>query len=868
MSSGILRVQSFAAQLSAPVPGVDITVTDGTITHRFTTDTEGCAPDLALPAPEAALSLDESNTTVLPYSTWDITAEKPGYRTVTIRNAQVFACQATLARMEMVPAYVKGLTDEGNEVEVPVHALFAGTGGSGPRPVTEVPPGGRILPEPIIPEKITVHLAKPAAPGTDVTVSFRRYIANVASSEVYPTWPEQALRANIHAQISLALNRIYTEWYPSKGYRFNITNSTSYDQYYVHGRTVFEVMERITNDIFNTYVRRPGTVEPYYTEYCDGKSVGCPGMKQWGTVDLAKRGKNALQILRYYYGDRLEIVRTGNIRNIYESYPGSPLRRGDRGAEVAVLQRQLNRITQDYPFMGRLEVDGIFGSAMESTVKLFQKQFKLTADGVVGRATWYKISYIYASVKDLAELTSEGETSVGGISGGTWNGVVLRRGSSGSSVQQVQFWLNTLARFDDSIPAITVDGKFGASTEAAVRTFQKNYSLDADGAVGKKTWEALYKAFQSAENDMNPGGAGTYPGSPLRRGDRNSNVELVQFYLRITATNYTDLEPLTIDGVYGAGTERAVKDFQNYFGLTADGVVGKATWNKLYEVYTDIANDLLAPDQRPGAFPGTLREGSRGRAVRELQYYLYLLSLYYAELPSVKIDGVYGPDTTRAVRIWQELFNLSVDGITGPATWSSIYKNFSQQRSSGAVRRASNYPYPGKPLTVGSSGDAVLYVSFLLAYVSYFYPKVQDFGLYSDYDENAAASVCSFQVQFGLPVTGTVDRATWNALVDTYLSLMAKLDAGISDPGIPQTADYPGGLGLGSTGPGVQQLQQWLNLIARRYSEVLFTREDGFYGEATAASVASYQAMFGLPRTDLVDEATWDAIRATAGEEI
>ena len=150
-------------------------------------------------------------------------------------------------------------------------------------------------------------------------------------------WPEQALRANIHCQISLALNRIYTEWYPSKGYTFNITNSTSYDQYYVHGRTVFDVMVRITDDIFNTYIRKTGTVNPYYSEYCDGKSVTCPGLKQWGTVTLANQGRNALQILKYYYGNDIEIIRTSNIQSIPQSYPGSPLRQGARGTAVFTL---------------------------------------------------------------------------------------------------------------------------------------------------------------------------------------------------------------------------------------------------------------------------------------------------------------------------------------------------------------------------------------------------------------------------------------------------------------------------------------------------------------------------------------------------
>ena len=195
-------------------------------------------------------------------------------------------------------------------------------------------------------------------------------------------WPEQALRANIHCQISLALNRIYTEWYPSKGYSFNITNSTSYDQYYVHGRTVFDVMVRLTDDIFNTYIRKTGTVNPYYAEYCDGKSVTCPGLKQWGTVTLANQGRSALSILKYYYGSNIEIIRTNNIQSIPQSYPGSPLRQGSTGAAVFTLQRQLNRITKDYPFLGLLTVDGIFGRKMTETVKKFQKQFNLTADGV------------------------------------------------------------------------------------------------------------------------------------------------------------------------------------------------------------------------------------------------------------------------------------------------------------------------------------------------------------------------------------------------------------------------------------------------------------------------------------------------------
>ena len=450
MMNGILRIQTYRPRQSAPVEGVTVVITGSGFTAHRITDAEGNAEDVAICAPACALSLDENNTTTLPYAVCSLTARKPGYRTVRIQGIQIFAGQVTLARPEMIPDTEEGKDIANPPVIIPTHALFAGNGGSGPAP-TDPCTGSRVLDRVIVPKNITVHLGRPAASARNVTVSFRDYIANVASSEVYPTWPIEALKANIHCQISLALNRIYTEWYPSKGYTFNITNSTSYDQYYVHGRTVFDVMVKLTDDIFNTYIRKTGTVNPYYSEYCDGKSVTCPGLKQWGTVTLANQGRNALSILKYYYGSDIEIVRTSNIQSIPRSYPGSPLRRGDRGTAVFTLQRQLNRITKDYPFLGLLTVDGVFGSRMTETVKRFQKQFNLTADGVVGRQTWYKISYIYVSVKDLAELTSEGETAAGTLSDGNWGGTILRVGSSGSAVEQLQFWLNTLAQYESSL---------------------------------------------------------------------------------------------------------------------------------------------------------------------------------------------------------------------------------------------------------------------------------------------------------------------------------------------------------------------------------------------------------------------------------
>ena len=857
MATGILRIQAFAARQSSPVEGVTVTITgDGfTVTRR--TDAEGSAGDVTLTTPDCALSLDENNTTTRPYAVCDLTAFKEGWRTVRIQGVQVFPGQVTLAQPEMIPDTEENRDTPAEPIVIPAHALFAGGGGSGPEPTTNCDP--KVLSRVIIPKNITVHLGRPAASAQNVTVSFRRYIANVASSEVYPTWPEQALRANIHCQISLALNRIYTEWYPSKGYRFNITNSTSYDQYYVHGRTVFDVMVRLTDDIFNTYIRKTGTVNPYYSEYCDGRSVTCPGLKQWGTVTLANQGRNALSILKYYYGNNIEIIRTNNIESIPQSYPGSPLKQGDRGTSVFTLQRQLNRITKDYPFLGLLTVDGIFGSSMTSTVKKFQKQFNLTADGVVGRQTWYKISYIYVSVKDLAELTSEGEVSSGTLSDGTWGGTVLRTGSTGSAVEQLQFWLNTLAQYESSIPSLTVDGVYGTGTANAVRAFQRKYGLTVDGVVGRATWTELYDQFRSIQSDN--GTPNAYPGTALREGASGQNVRLVQFWLKIARTVYPSLSNVTVDGRFGSATAAAVRRFQTYFGLTSDGVVGRTTWNKLYEVYNDIANKLLSSSLRPGEYPGVLRNGSSGTAVRELQFYLYLMSAYESSIPAIAIDGQFGASTEAAVRAYQRFAGLTVDGIVGRTTWNSLYDKASTLRASGPVVTLKRLPYPGTPLTVGSSGSAVLYYSLLLQRIAYYFTSVVSPPLSDQYTDETAAATRSAQELLSLPETGIADAETWTAV--EALSLQLAAHAPNPDRDTPPSTAYPGrAIAEGSAGQEVGQVERWLNRRAQLSCDEDYVADNNRFGAADAAAVRAVQQQAGLLVTGTVNRETWTALQA------
>ena len=624
MPNGSLQVYATIAGQSAPLSGVTVTVSDegGNQLARVTTGEDGAAPEIALSAPDKALSLDEENTTARPYGVYLLSAVCPGWQSREIAGVQVFDGQQTVARLEFLPADAALASVQQPPVVIPEHPLFAGGGGSGLAPVSFGE--ARVLSEVVLPRRITVHLGAPSSNARNVTVPFQDYIANVASSEVYPTWPEQALRANILAQISLALNRVYTEWYPSRGYSFNITGSPGYDQAYVEGRTVFAVMERLTAELFSTFVRRSGDAEPYFTEYCDGKQVTCAGMKQWGTVDRANEGLSALQILRYYYGSRVQLATTSNLADIPESYPGSPLRPGSTGTAVSILQKQLSRIAKDYPAFGKPALTGTFDAATEASVRAFQKYFSLTVDGIVGRATWYKISYIYVSVKDLAELTSEGEDFDAVVSAGVWPGVVLRQGSTGVHVEQIQFWLSGLAQFDSSIPAIAVDGNYGPATKAAVVAFQTGAGLTANGVVGQVTWDALYAAWVRAMSDV---GGTAWPGVVLRRGDRGNDVRTVQFWLLVAAGNYSALPTLTVDGSYGPATVTAVTAFQEFFGLTADGAVGRATWNKLKEVGIAVVNDLVDPGIAPGQFVTTLRLGSSGTPVRAVQYWLRLLVL-------------------------------------------------------------------------------------------------------------------------------------------------------------------------------------------------------------------------------------------------
>lgn len=594
MGVGRLLIETTVAREALPLEGVFVRVFSDNydFDQTYLTNPEGKVEIIDLPSPDRSLSLDQANN-LMPYSVINVELTKDEYTERLVYDVQIFDGETSLLQIEMMPNEINVAP---NEMVVIPQALLLDEDvlrSSAPNlgetfTLDNINPVSiRILHPVVIPETIRVHLGRPAASASNVSVSFIDYIKNVASSEIYPTWPKESLRANILAQISLALNRIYTEWYPSQGYNFDITNSTAYDQYYVHGRNIFESISEIVDDIFNNYIRRVNTIDPYYAEYCDGKQVTCPGMKQWGTVDLANSGYNAYEILKFYYGDSIEIVQTDRIEGIAGSYPGMSLRRGTRSDSVAIIQNQLNRISINYPNITPIyPVDGVFGEQTENSVKIFQKQFNLTADGIVGNATWYKINYIYVAVKKLAELGSEGivDREIG-----DYPGFSIRRGDRSVYSQEIQFFLSIISNFTDEIPSVKIDGNFGKSTEAAVIAFQRWIGITADGIVGRVTWDRLVSVYRNIQNIVPPSAQPLpYPGTALRYGSRGEDVRLVQDALNKVNGNCA----LTTDGIFGAATEEAVRNFQAANGLVVDGVVGNATWTALFSQVAAMQSEL------------------------------------------------------------------------------------------------------------------------------------------------------------------------------------------------------------------------------------------------------------------------------------
>lgn len=443
---------------------------------------------------------------------------------------------------------------------------------------------------PVIPETITVHLGAPNTSAENITVPFTDYIKNVASSEIYPTWPEESLRANIYAIISFALNRIYTEWYPSRGYNFDITNTTAYDQAFVKDRDIYENISLIVDEIFNDYVVRQGSIEPLFTQFCNGTTSQCAGLSQWGTVTLAERGLTPYQILQNYYGNNIGIVENAPVSDVTESYPGSPLIIGTAGNDVKIIQNQLNRIRRNYPAIPQIDVDlGIFDTATQEAVVKFQQIFNLKQTGTVDKSTWYKIKEIYNGVKRLSELASEG-LSVEEVT--TLYESELALGSSGYPVTTIQYYLNIIAYFNPNLNIIPITSLFDETTQNAVIRFQNEYGINQTGTVNRETWNKVTFVYSEILNSQPEGYQGNsaklYPGYFLTPGATGDNIVDLQNYLSLISRTLNNIPNVTVNGNYDTQTRDAVYAFQNEYGLVPTGSVGPLTWQKIAKIYDSI----------------------------------------------------------------------------------------------------------------------------------------------------------------------------------------------------------------------------------------------------------------------------------------
>lgn len=407
VTTGFLQIQVVVADAGDPVPNARVFLTNrGEMEPliELTTDISGLTPVIELNTPPLSYSLVPDSPR--PYAEYDAYVNVEGFQAVRVEGMQILPASTAFQSITLRPSIVYRRPTQ--DIYIDAHTLY---GIFPPKiPEEEVKPlpegeGLVVLPQPVIPEFIVVHLGPPDSDAQNVWIPFKDYIKNVASCEIYSTWPEQTIRANVLVILSFTLNRVYTEWYRGKGYDFTITNSTAYDQAFTYGRNIYNSISVIVDELFTSYVTRPGIRQPLFTQYCDGSRVQCPRwLSQWGSKTLGEQGYDALSILRYYYGSNVFLQQAERVSGVPMSFPGTVLTLGSTGPAVRTIQEQLNAISDNYPAINKVRVDSVYGPQTQQAVRTFQSIFNLPVTGSVDFATWYEISNIYVAVERLAEL--------------------------------------------------------------------------------------------------------------------------------------------------------------------------------------------------------------------------------------------------------------------------------------------------------------------------------------------------------------------------------------------------------------------------------------------------------------------------------
>jgi len=687
MGQGYLIVRASMANDVLPVQDAVVTVRDdsGQILYTLKTDTSGETEAVALCAPDRALSLDPGFFGV-PYSTYQVELQADGFVTEVINGVQILDGEEAVEQVDMHPL-IPG-ENEVHILDIEPHVQVLNEPRYQRGPIE--PLAGRAMQRVFIPEIITVHLGHYTASARNIQVPFPLYIKNVASSEIYATWPAAALEANIRAIINFALNRVYTEWYRIRNYNFDITNSTQNDMKFIEGRDIFTSIGNIVDRVMGQYLRRPGHNEPYFTEFCDGRIATCNGMKQWGSYDLANIGFNAMQIIHYYYPSDL-FIDTAPFAPIVESYPGVSLSQGKQGPDVQLMQLYLNRIRQNYPLIPNIpNPNGIFGTDTVTAVRTFQEIFNLPVTGVIDRATWNRIAWYYTAVTRLADLTSEGDRIV--LSNIPPN-TVIGFGNSGGLVARLQYMMNYVSQFYSDIPSVRQDGAFGSATRSAVVAFQNRFGLTADGTVGPATWQRLYEVYGELKGTtppVQPPPTG-YFNYTVVAGDTlwalaqrfGTTVEAITILIGLTSSNLSIGQVLRIpSGATQPTGDPVMRQIQTTLnqrynaGLTVDGIFGRATKAAIVRgVQTELnrqfgRNLVVDGIWGPATMNATVtvRPGAQGNITFLIQAALY--SRGYNVTP----DGTYGPATEAAVRAFQRDQGITVDGIAGPVTQDRLFR--------------------------------------------------------------------------------------------------------------------------------------------------------------------------------------------------
>ncbi|MDR2940619.1 MAG: peptidoglycan-binding protein [Clostridiales bacterium] len=918
MGKGYLIAELRIGGHGLPVCGAKVLIKDkqGKVLHELTTDGDGNTIKIELNAPPASNSLRPGRNNGGLCAPYDVIVPSHNYfKKVTVKNVEVFDGQTSILPIRMAPIVPgDGLACEEiidlpreHGIELPKRQEPAGWG------VETMNERNMPISDVFIPNNVVVHLGGPKSNAPNITTPYKEYIKNVACSEIYPTWPEAALRANIHAIISFTLNRYSTVWYRSRGSGFDITNSAEYDQCYTRGRCIFQNISNIVDEIFNEFIKIGGRREPFFAHYCNGDTTSGRGLSQWGTVKLANQGLTPIEILKNYYPKEIELKESNHFANDVSVYNGNILKKGMKGEPVSHIQKCLNRLSDNFSGIPPIKnPNGYFDDETEKTVKCFHKAFNMPQGNTIGKGCWYQITHAYAASKKSGELLSAGESM--GI-GTTPPMSAIRVGARSEYVSRLQYMINFISHIYPEVPSVIETGVFSEDTRKSVTEFQHNFGLKADGVAGPDTWCKIYDAYHSIRDNI---ATPSYPGIELKAGSKGAAVQLMQRCLNELSNHYPSIPEIKADGAFKTDTAKAVMAFQKKCDLSADGVIGRHTWDAICKYYNGIKGKapVARPsgetaegrpgNEKPSGYPGTaLETGSCGSSVKLMQGYLNTISIKYPAIPQIEADGLFGPDTEGAVKAFQRQFKVGGDklGVVGKNTWDAIskqYNNINDKKpaepqtgqpvypgkgSPGNPAQAPNqsqpnnpddkprvvrppdipedepivsYPdYPGNIIQVGSRGGSVKLMQEYLQFISSFYPSVPWISVDSIFGGGTKNAVMAFQKQFGLTPDGLIGPNTWDMIVKVYNSVQPNA------PGNPLHPVYPGTiLQRGSRGDSVRLMQKFLNELSGIYKNIPVIQEDGIFGGATESAVKAFQSKFGLAADGKIGPATWAKIVA------